>query len=77
MTAYQGAIRKETDLMNELLERDILCPYCNERITILIDPSIDEQHYIEDCQVCCRPIEIDAAFDLEGELTVRCRHENE
>ena len=37
---------------------DIQCPYCGECIDVLIDDSIDEQRYIEDCQVCCRPISI-------------------
>jgi len=34
------------------------CPYCGERISILIDLSIDEQQYFEDCEICCRPISI-------------------
>lgn len=34
------------------------CPYCGERIEILIDSSIESQSYIEDCSVCCRPIEL-------------------
>jgi len=42
--------------MNTLFEHDISCPYCGEIITVLIDCSIEEQEYIEDCQVCCRPI---------------------
>lgn len=32
------------------------CPYCGELIELLIDESEPEQHYIEDCSVCCRPI---------------------
>lgn len=41
----------------EQVERDIACPYCGETITVLIDNSVPYQEYIEDCQVCCRPIE--------------------
>lgn len=44
-------------MVNQLLERDIACPYCGEVITVLIDGSVPRQEYIEDCQVCCRPIE--------------------
>ena len=33
-----------------------LCPYCGERLEISIDPSVSKQTYIEDCQICCRPI---------------------
>ena len=45
---------------------DIHCPYCGETITVLVDGSAGNQHYIEDCQVCCRPIEIAVAVDLDG-----------
>lgn len=38
-------------------EIETQCPFCGEPITIFVDTSIDEQNYIEDCSVCCRPIE--------------------
>jgi len=41
------------------------CPYCGERISSLLDFSAGAQRYIEDCEVCCRPIEID--FEAERE----------
>ncbi len=34
------------------------CPYCFETISMLLDPSAGGQSYIEDCEVCCRPIQI-------------------
>ena len=34
------------------------CPHCGERISMLLDLSAGSQHYIEDCEVCCNPIEI-------------------
>lgn len=40
------------------LDRRIRCPYCAEAITILIDLSADSQSYIEDCEVCCQPMQI-------------------
>jgi hypothetical protein len=42
--------------LNQLTEKFIDCPYCGERICVLIDPSDSDQQYIEDCQVCCKPI---------------------
>jgi hypothetical protein len=36
---------------------------------MLLDPSIARQKYVEDCEVCCNPIEITAAFE-EGELVI-------
>jgi len=38
------------------------CPYCWEEISMLLDTSVIQQTYIEDCEVCCRPIEVMAKF---------------
>lgn len=53
------------------------CPYCGESIELLVDGSVSEQHYIEDCQVCCRPIELTVSTDADGELQVSARSDNE
>ncbi|KAB8154303.1 CPXCG motif-containing cysteine-rich protein [Kordia sp. TARA_039_SRF] len=45
------------------------CPYCWEEISMLIDTSVREQKYIEDCEVCCNPIEIYAQTE-DGEIIV-------
>ena len=42
--------------MGALIEQPISCPYCGENIVVLIEPQDFTQQYIEDCQVCCRPI---------------------
>ena len=39
-------------------EAVITCPFCWEQLSILLDFSLPEQDYIEDCQVCCQPIRI-------------------
>ena len=39
------------------------CPYCWEEISMLLEPSNKEQQYIEDCEVCCRPIQIQYSFE--------------
>jgi hypothetical protein len=36
----------------------IACPYCGGTSTIEIDPSLETQQFIEDCTVCCQPIQI-------------------
>ena len=41
------------------------CPYCWEEISMLLEPSNKEQQYIEDCEVCCRPIQIEFILDKE------------
>ena len=45
--------------MHELEVKAVSCPYCGERIEVLLDASVPHQNYIEDCQVCCRPITLD------------------
>jgi len=53
-----------------LPSRFIHCPYCGEAIEIVVDDSVDAQRYVEDCSVCCRPIEIDCRVDESGEIEV-------
>jgi hypothetical protein len=33
-------------------------PYCDEQISMVLDVSVRAQSYIEDCEVCCKPIQI-------------------
>ena len=35
------------------------CPYCWENVSMIIDKSVHNDTYIEDCEVCCNPIEIE------------------
>jgi cysteine-rich CPXCG protein len=63
--------------MSSLEATHIHCPYCGESVELLIDCSIPEQQYIEDCFVCCRPIEIQVVVDIDGLPQVVARDENE
>jgi hypothetical protein len=47
---------------------DVGCPYCGEIILVRVDLSAGAQSYIEDCQVCCQPIELSVSVDAEGQL---------
>ncbi|MEA1915553.1 MAG: CPXCG motif-containing cysteine-rich protein [Campylobacterota bacterium] len=41
-------------------EKHIQCPYCLQAISILLDTGIEgSSSIVDDCEVCCRPIEID------------------
>jgi len=53
------------------------CPSCGEPIQLLIDCSIPEQQYIEDCQVCCRPIQITARVDAAGIPAISVKNDSE
>ena len=63
--------------MSQQEEVEIGCPYCGERITLLVDGSAGTQDYIEDCQVCCRPINLSVTVDEEGVLQVEASSEDE
>ena len=60
-----------------LKEQAIQCPYCGEGISILVDCSVENQSYIEDCEICCRPISIWINIDSNQEIGITVRHENE
>ncbi len=38
------------------------CPHCWESISMLLDPSATSS-YVEDCEICCNPIQITARFE--------------
>jgi hypothetical protein len=59
------------------MNESVRCPYCGESIEIFIDNSVDHQQYIEDCSVCCRPIEFEITIDAESEINVVCRTDND
>lgn len=62
--------------MNLLKSVEIQCPYCGESISLTIDGSVEQQDYIEDCSVCCRPINLSIAV-FDEQVTVTCRHEDD
>lgn len=63
--------------MSSLDPVEIECPYCGETIELLIDTSVGDQEYIEDCQVCCRPISIVVSIDPDGLPEVEVRRDDE
>jgi len=56
---------------------DISCPYCGETVEIIVDCSAGDQSYIEDCQVCCRPINLTVTIDEAGTPVVEAASEDE
>ena len=55
-----------------MLEHFFQCPYCWEEISMLLDTSVSTQTYIEDCEVCCNPIEVMATFTDNELVEFRC-----
>jgi hypothetical protein len=46
----------------------IQCPYCGEAFETAVDLSVGSFSYVEDCQVCCQPIELAGTTDEDGAL---------
>jgi len=59
---------KEDAPMLEFVE--ITCPFCGESFETAVDTSAGSTHYIEDCQVCCRPIEIEVRVSGDDAFTL-------
>ncbi|MEO1031629.1 MAG: CPXCG motif-containing cysteine-rich protein [Bacteroidota bacterium] len=39
------------------------CPYCWEQISMLVDISQNLQSYVEDCEICCNPIQVSVVVE--------------
>jgi hypothetical protein len=52
----------------DLVEGTVTCPYCWETLQVLLDPEEAGQSYIEDCQVCCHPMQVCLSMDGQGRL---------
>jgi len=64
--------------MDEILLRNIQCPYCWEKIPVEIDATGSEgQAYVEDCHICCQPILIEVKIGGSGSIQVSAKKENE
>jgi transcription elongation factor Elf1 len=50
------------------IEHCFTCPYCWQQISFVLDLSAGEQSYIEDCEVCCRPIAV--RFESDGDEVI-------
>lgn len=44
------------------------CPYCGEGFGTPVDLSAGSFAYVEDCQVCCQPIDLSGEVDADGRL---------
>ena len=59
-------------------EASYICDACGEEIVVPLDLSQgSSQEYVEDCQVCCRPMVLRVSVDVDGDAVVTARAENE
>lgn len=62
--------------MDLLQTHDLDCPYCGESNQIMVDCSVSSQEYIEECQICCKPINIYINVD-NNNVQINATSENE
>lgn len=55
---------------------DVQCPFCGESIEIDIEPLAESQSFIEDCTVCCRPIQYEVTVSRDGDIDVVASRSN-
>ena len=55
------------------LEHFFCCPYCWSTISVLLDPGVTTQRYVEDCEVCCQPIDIEYRIQADGSVDLEAR----
>ena len=60
-----------------LIEKNSFCPYCGEPISLLVDSSVSEQNYTEDCEVCCKPMVIHVSVFTEDDILLDVKSEND
>ncbi len=64
--------------MSDLEEVRVMCPYCGSGFIALIEASIENQHYIEDCRACCSPINFVVSVGCDNQqLYVRTLRDDE
>ncbi|PYS04640.1 MAG: CPXCG motif-containing cysteine-rich protein [Acidobacteria bacterium] len=55
------------------MEYFFTCPYCWQEISMVLDNSVRSQTYVEDCEICCKPIEVYYVVEDEGVVHFEAR----
>ncbi len=63
-----GAAAARTGASDAAQFQSLQCPYCGEVFELLLDLSAGSARYVEDCQICCQPIDLDIEVDHDGAL---------
>lgn len=65
-------------MADRLEEHGVDCPCCGARFIALVDPSDGGSEYIQDCEICCRPLRFNAGVDpLTGAIALTVAPEDE
>jgi hypothetical protein len=65
-----GAAEDDVGAAEGVQFRRIACPYCGESFETPIDVSSGSSSYVEDCQICCQPIQFTVDVDDTGAAAV-------
>lgn len=52
-----------------LVEHTVTCPQCWEPHAVTIDLTDEARSFVEDCHVCCNPMQV--SFDVAGDTLAR------
>lgn len=63
--------------MSLLEEIESSCPYCGSPLTVEAEPGIEAQRFIEDCHVCCAPIEFELVMAPDGGWQLTAKRDDE
>jgi hypothetical protein len=55
------------------MEYFFTCPYCWQEISMVLDNSVRSQTYVEDCEICCKPIEVHYVVEDEAVVEFEAR----
>lgn len=63
--------------MGLLDEIEVNCPYCDAPFAVEAEPALAGQAFIEDCPVCCRPIEFELSVHVDGSWRLRAGRDDD
>lgn len=63
--------------MSLLEEIETSCPYCGSPVVVEAEPALAAQRFIEDCPVCCAPIEFELRGDADSGWRLDVRRDDE
>ena len=59
-------------------DQEFNCPYCGEVISLRVDQTGgSRQLFVTDCEVCCRPIEIEIEIESDGYVNLVAKRSGE
>jgi len=59
-------------------DEEFNCPYCGAVVSIRIDETAGQrQNFVTDCEVCCRPMELEVDIDSEGFINLIAKRQGE